>query len=112
MMVMEILLNMWKTSTPIFFLHGTLNEIACRMFPFTLARIEGLVHKIAHKLVANFTNLKCLFLGQFLVTQKRKKNPTCLLSLCQGKEETLKDFMLRFNQEKLMVESPNDQIVL
>jgi hypothetical protein len=47
-----------------------------------------------------------------LATQKRKKHPACLLSLRQGKEETLKDFMLRFNREKLTLESANYQTVL
>jgi hypothetical protein len=35
-----------------------------------------------------------------------------LTSLVQGKEESLNDFMLKFNKEKLMVESLNDQMVL
>jgi hypothetical protein len=53
-----------------------------------------------------------LFLAQFLATQKRKKNVTCLLTLHQGKEETLKDFMLCFNKEKLEVNSPDDKTML
>jgi hypothetical protein len=32
--------------------------------------------------------------------------------LGNSKEEYLKDFMLKFNKEKLTVESPNDQMVL
>jgi hypothetical protein len=56
--------------------------------------------------------LGCLFLTQFLATQKRKKSVTCLLTLRQGKEETLKDFMLRFNKEKLEVDSPDDKTML
>jgi hypothetical protein len=35
-----------------------------------------------------------------------------LTSLVKGKEEPLNDFMLKFNKEKLMVESLNDQMVL
>jgi hypothetical protein len=35
-----------------------------------------------------------------------------LTSLVKGKEESLNDFMLKFNKEKLMVESLNDQMVL
>ena len=96
-----------------FFLHGTLDEIACRMFPLTMAGIaKDWLARLPTKSVDNFKNLGHLFLGQFLVTWKRRKNPGCLLSLRQGKEETLKDFMLKFNREKLMVESPNDQTVL
>jgi hypothetical protein len=96
-----------------FILHGTPNEISCRAFPLTLKGVaEEWFARFPAKLVDNFKDLGCLFLGQFLATQKRKKNPTCLMSLVQGKDESLKDFMLRFNKEKLMVESPNDQMVL
>ena len=35
-----------------------------------------------------------------------------MLTLCQGKEETLKDFMLRFNKDKLEVDSPDDKTML
>jgi hypothetical protein len=42
----------------------------------------------------------------------RKKNPTYLLSLVQGKTEPLKDYMQRFNWEKLTIESPNELMVL
>ncbi|XP_059429078.1 uncharacterized protein LOC132162876 [Corylus avellana] len=42
----------------------------------------------------------------------RKKNPAYLLSLVQGKDESLKEFMLRFNKEKLTIESPNEQTIL
>jgi hypothetical protein len=34
------------------------------------------------------------------------------VDLRQGKEETLKDFMLRFNKEKLEVDSPDEKTML
>jgi hypothetical protein len=43
---------------------------------------------------------------------KRKKSTTCLLTLRQGKEESLKDFMLQFNREKLEVDSPDEKTLL
>jgi hypothetical protein len=46
------------------------------------------------------------------VTRKRKKSVTCLITLRQGKVETLKDFMLRFNREKLEVDSLDDKTLL
>ncbi|XP_059441931.1 uncharacterized protein LOC132174263 [Corylus avellana] len=67
-----------------FSLHIFSDEIACRIFPLTL---EG-------------------------VAKDWKKHSACSLSLRQGKEESLKDFMLRFNKEKLLVENPSDQTVL
>jgi hypothetical protein len=94
-------------------LHGTPNEIACRAFPLTL---KGVVKDwftgLPPKSVGTFKELGRLFLTQFLATRKRKKDPTCLLTLRQGKEESLKDFMLRFNREKLEVDTPDDKTLL
>jgi hypothetical protein len=64
------------------------------------------------KSVGTFKELGHLFLTQLLATRKRKKSVTCLLTLRQGKEETLKDFMLCFNKEKLEVDSPDKKMML
>ena len=94
-------------------LHGTLDEIACRAFPLTLTEVANdWFTGLLLKSVNSFKELGHLFLTQFLATRKRKKNVTCLLTLCQGKEESLKDFMLRFNKEKLEVDSPDEKTML
>jgi hypothetical protein len=94
-------------------LHGTPDEIACRTFPLTLKGVANdWFTGLPPKSVGTFKELGCLFLTQFLATRKRKKSVTCLLTLCQGKEETLKDFMLHFNKEKLEVDSPDDKTML
>jgi hypothetical protein len=51
-------------------------------------------------------------MNQFLAVRRRKKNPAYLLSLVQEKEEPLKDYLHRFNQEKLTVENPDDKMIL
>jgi hypothetical protein len=94
-------------------LHGTPDEIACNAFPLTLKGVmKDWFTRLPLKLVGTFKELERLFLIQFLATRKRKKSVTCLLTLGQGKEETLKDFMLRFNKEKLEVESPDEKTML
>jgi hypothetical protein len=50
------------------------------------------------KLVNSFKELRHQFLSQFLATR-------------QGKEESLKDFMLHFNKEKLEVYSLNEKYI-
>ena len=91
-------------------LHGTPDEIACRAFSLTLTGVaKDWFTGLSLNLVNKFNELGCLFLMQFLATGKRKKNVTCLLTMHQGKEESLKDFMLRFNKEKLEVDSPNEK---
>jgi hypothetical protein len=94
-------------------LHGTPDEIACRAFPLTLKGVaKDWFTGLPPKSVGTFKELGRLFLTQFLATRKRKKNATCLLTMRQGKEESLKDFMLRFNKEKLEVDSPDDKTML
>ncbi|XP_059446517.1 uncharacterized protein LOC132178073 [Corylus avellana] len=96
-----------------FILHETPDEISCRAFPLTLAGVaKEWFARLPIESVDNFKSLGCLFLSQFLATQKRKKNPTYLLSLIQGKDESLKDFIVKFNKEKLTVESPSEQTIL
>jgi hypothetical protein len=94
-------------------LHGTPNEIVCRAFPLTLKGVaKDWFTGLPPKSVGAFKDLGRLFLIQFLATKKRKKDPTCLLTLRQDKEESLKDFMLRFNREKLEVDTPDDKTLL
>jgi hypothetical protein len=94
-------------------LHGTLDEIACRDFPLTLKGVaKDWFTRLPPKSVGTFKELGRLFLTQLLATRKRKKNVTCLLTMRQGKEESLKDFMLRFNKEKLEVNAPDDKTML
>jgi hypothetical protein len=94
-------------------LHGTPDEIACRAFPLTLKGVaKDWFTGLPLKSVGTFKELGRLFLTQFLATRKRKKNATCLLTMRQGNEESLKDFMLRFNKEKLEVDSPDDKTML
>jgi hypothetical protein len=94
-------------------LYGTPDEIACRAFPLTLKGVANdWFTGLPPKSIGTFKELGHLFLTQFLATQKRKKSVICLLTLRQGKEETLKDFMLRFNKEKLEVDSSDDKTML
>jgi hypothetical protein len=94
-------------------LRGTLDEIACRAFPLTLKGVaKDWFTGLPPKSVGTFKELGRLFLTQFLATRKRKKNANCLLTMHQGKEESLKDFMLRFHKEKLEVDTPDDKMML
>jgi hypothetical protein len=94
-------------------LHGTPDEIACRAFPLTLKGVaKDWFIRFPPKSVGTFKELGRLFLTQFLATRKRKKNATCLLTLRQDKERSLKDFMLRFNREKLEVDTLDDKTLL
>jgi hypothetical protein len=94
-------------------LHGTPDEIACRAFPPTLDGVaKDWFGELEPKSIDDFKTLRHLFLTQFLAVRKDKKNPACLLSIQQGKNESLKDYMQRFNREKLYVEKVSDDTIL
>ncbi|XP_059436624.1 uncharacterized protein LOC132169640 [Corylus avellana] len=94
-------------------LHETPDEIACRAFPLTLRGVaKEWFGSLKPKSVYGFDYLGQQFLGQFLATRRRKKKPAYLLSLMQGKDESLKEYLSRFNREKLTVESTDKQTIL
>jgi hypothetical protein len=93
-------------------LHGTPGEIACRAFPLTLTGVaKDWFTGLPPKSVNSFKELGYLCLTQFLATRKQKKNVTYQLTMRQGNEESLKEFMIRFNKEKLEVDSPNEKTI-
>jgi hypothetical protein len=90
-------------------LHGTPDKIACRAFPLTLKGVaKEWFGNLKPQSIDSFDMLGCQFLNQFLAIRRRKKNPAYLLSLVQRKAKSLKDYLQRFNQEKLTVESPDE----
>jgi hypothetical protein len=93
-------------------LHGTPDEIACRAFPLTLKGVAKDWFGNLKPQSIYFDVLGCQFLNQFWAVRRRKKNPAYLLSLVHGKEESLKDYLHRFNKEKLTVENLDDQTIL
>jgi hypothetical protein len=94
-------------------LHGIPDEIACRAFPLTLKGVvKDWFTELPPKSVGTFKEMRHLFLAQFLATRKRKKSVIYLLTLRQRNEESLKDFILHFNKEKIEVDSPDDKMML
>jgi hypothetical protein len=68
--------------------------------------------KLLSKSIDNLKFLERQFLTQLLVVRKRKKSPSYLLSLTWGKNESLKDYMIRFNRAKLGEEKPKEEMVM
>jgi hypothetical protein len=93
--------------------HGTPDKIAYRAFPFTLKGVaKEWFGNLKPQSINSFDMLGRQFLNQFLAVRRRKKNPAYLLSLVQGKAKSLKDYLQRFNQEKLTVKSLHEQTTL
>jgi hypothetical protein len=90
-------------------LHGTPDEVACRAFPLTLTgNARDWFKKLPPGSVDKFEGLGREFLGQFMAARMRKKPLGYLLMLQQGSNETFKDFMARFNSERMTVDDPTD----
>jgi hypothetical protein len=93
-------------------LHGTLDEVVCRAFSFTLSgNARDWFRKLPPNSVDQFKELSKIFLTEFLAFRTRKKPLGYLLSLHQQSNESLKDFMARFNRERVTVEDPTEDMV-
>jgi len=93
-------------------LHGTPDEVASWAFPLTLSRnVVDWFKKLPLNFVDKFKELCKIFLTKLLALRTRKKPLGYLLTLHQRSNENLKEFMARFNQEKMAVEDPTKDMV-
>jgi len=93
-------------------LQGTPQELACRAFPLTLSgSARDWFRRLPPNSIASFEDLERKFVTQFLVGCKRKKPSGQLMAMCQKEGESLKDYVIRFNQAKLTVDNPTEEIV-
>lgn len=94
-------------------LHGTPDGIACQAFPLTLkGSARDWLGKFSSKSIDNFDTLGRRFLLQFLVGRRRRNPSAYLLTVTQKEMESLRDYIIRFNQEKLTVEDQKDDMIL
>jgi ribonuclease HI len=94
-------------------LHATTDEIACRAFPLTL---EGSAQEwfggLPSSSIDSFEDLAKTFLTQFLASKRRKNTLQFMLALKQGENEPLKDYLQRFNKERVEAEDMSESVVL
>jgi hypothetical protein len=93
-------------------LFGAPDEVACRAFPLTLlGSTREWFWNLPPKSIRNFDDFGKMFLTQFTAGIVRKKPVGSLMSLRQGLEESLKSFLMRFNQERLVAEDATNVFV-
>jgi hypothetical protein len=91
---------------------GTPQELACQAFPLTLSgSARDWFRKLPPSSITSFEDLGRKFITQFLVRCKRKKPSGQLMAMRQKGDESLKDYMIRFNQAKLTVDNPTEEMV-
>jgi hypothetical protein len=93
-------------------LQGTPDEVSCRAFPLTLSgNAKDWYRRLPPKSIRNFDEFGKMFLTQFMAGIVRRKPAGTLMSLQQGRDESLKEFLQRFNQARLTTESPIEEFV-
>ena len=94
-------------------LQGVPNEIMCRAFSTTLkGPAQVWFSKIPPNSVSSFEELSKLFVNNFIGGQRHKRSSSSLLTIEQGKNESLRSFITRFNREALTVDEVDDKLLL
>ena len=85
----------------------------CRAFPTTLkgpARIW--FSKLTPNSISTFKELSAQFASHFFGGHRYKKSTTCLISLKQWEDETLRSYIARFNKEAFSIDVVDDKILV
>ena len=91
----------------------TPKKVMCRPFPTTLkgaARVW--FSKIPLGTIVDFKQLNKGFVRHFIGWQRHKKPTGHLLNIYQAEEESLRQYVTRFNKELLQVDEVEDQVIL
>ena len=107
------LLDHLQTFKTLMHLQGVANEIMCRAFPTTLkgpARIW--FSQLTPNSISTFKELSAQFTSHFIGEHRYKKSMTCLMSIRQREDETLRSYITRFNKEALSIDEAEDKILV
>ena len=88
-------------------LQGVVDEIMCRAFPTTLkspARIW--FSRLTPNSISTFKELSTQFASHFIRGYRYKKFTTCLMSIKQWEDETLRSYIVRFNKRHSQLMKP------
>ena len=102
-----------ETFKTLMHLQGVVDEIMCRAFPTTLkgaARIW--FSRLTPNSVSTFKELRAQFTAHFIGGYRYKKSTTCLMSIKQRENETLRSYISRFNKEALLIDEVDDKILV
>src|SRR5436189_2714809 len=92
-------------------LHGLTVSVIRMAFPTTLkGPARDWYNNLPRGSITSFRNLTFLFCNQFAAGKKMKRDSTFLLSVTQRGNEKLRDYIQRFNKERLDVEGCTDDV--
>ena len=106
-------LNHLETFKTLMHFQGVPNEIMCRVFPTT---VKGPARIWFSRLTSNsvniFKELSAQFTSHFTGGHRYKRSTTCLMSIKQREDETLRSYTTWFNKEALSIDEADDKILV
>ncbi|XP_022841985.1 uncharacterized protein LOC111365684 [Olea europaea var. sylvestris] len=92
---------------------GASNAIMCRAFPLTLKdKAQRWFRRLHERSVKDWNDLAMAFLAQFMGSKARTTPKERLVSIKQGRSESLKSYLSRFNKQSIEVEKISDGAAL
>ncbi|XP_071927065.1 uncharacterized protein [Coffea arabica] len=89
------------------------NEIRCKTFPmFLKGRAWLWFQGLAPGSIRNFPELAREFVAQFVFSKTYSKNAAYLMAIRQKSDESLRNFMARFNTESLQIRDKDEKVVM
>ena len=89
------------------------DEIRCKTFPmFLKGKARLWFQGLAPGSIRSFPELARQFVAQFVSSKTYAKNATHLMSIRQKSDESLGNFMTRFNAESLQVRDKDEKVVM
>ncbi|GFZ09774.1 hypothetical protein Acr_21g0003730 [Actinidia rufa] len=94
-------------------LQGCSDEVMCKAFSATLkGPARSWFRKLSPGTIDSFGDLSRLFVANFMSCRNRQKNASHLFTIHQKENESLKEFVKRFNQAILEVKDPSDKVII
>ena len=106
-------LNHLETFKTLMHLQGVADEIMCRVFPMTLKGMARIwFSRLTPNSISTFKKLSAQFTAHFIGGHRYKKSTTCLMSIRQREDKTLRFYISRFNKEALSIDEADDNILV
>nr|XP_027086383.1 uncharacterized protein LOC113708110 [Coffea arabica] len=89
------------------------DAVRCKTFPMFLeGKARQWFQGLPPRSVRSFSQLARLFAAQFVSSRAFSKTTAHLMPVHQGPEESLREYMVRFNNESLQVRDRDDKVVM
>nr|XP_027083763.1 uncharacterized protein LOC113706072 [Coffea arabica] len=89
------------------------DEIRCKTFPmFLKEKVRLWFQGLAPGSIRNFPELVRQFVAQFVSSKTYSKNAIHLMAIRQKSDESLRNFMTRFNTKSLQIRDKDEKVVM